>query len=139
MTPFPQNDDENLVNFLRQYRPIVPDAASDLEEKIIAAVEAAANNQPEATSRKQKQQSVFFVPNSRLFSGKSWRMPAAIAASLVMTVIGYQSLLFYQSITAKPQPNPAEMAQLEAFLESNWKAVVGESSETEWLNVIDEE
>jgi hypothetical protein len=84
MTP---NDDQKLVNFLKQNQPIPPPAAIDLDQQILNSV----------------------APRQRR---PLWIVPAAIAATLVTTIFGYQAF--------QPTPQTAQNTDIEEFIASSW-------------------
>lgn len=100
------NDDERLVEFLHQYRPDVPPASPDLEQKIICAVTTSPQK-----SHKQR----------------SWLVPSAVAAGLLIAWTGYRSLMPANFSTAQ--------ASLDAFLESNWDGILGGSADAQTFPV----
>ena len=112
------NSDEKLVNFLKQYRPNLPKAAPDFEQKLLAVIdrnEAAAkklNNrgEPQFTGSSKRSGIVGF--------GK-WVFPSAIAAGLLVFGSGYRVLITAQKAD--------EAAHLEAFLVNNWEGVLNDS------------
>ncbi|BAY11231.1 hypothetical protein [Calothrix sp. NIES-2098] len=99
MTQF-SDDDQNLVNFLGKHRPPLPPASPDLERQILQQLQTSA-----------------VKPQRR--SPRLWLVPPAIAASLLAAVISYRVL-----VPAKP--SAAELANLEAFIDSNWQGTVSE-------------
>jgi hypothetical protein len=103
MNKFPE-DDEQLVKFLRQHTGTVPPAAQDLEEQIITTISSA----PQRSSRQQLK----------------WIFPTAIAAGLLLAWTSYRVLM-------PTSPSPAEVASLEAFLESNWDGVLNSDAEAD--------
>lgn len=110
MNPFPE-DDKPLTEFLKQHQPVAPPARVDLEDQILTAVEA--------TISPKK----FVWRDRRTSSGTSqrrqaWLIPSTIAAGIIVTVVGYRAF------APTPQPNPAEVADLEAFIENNWSNTV---------------
>jgi hypothetical protein len=109
MNPFPE-EDKPLIDFLRQHRSVVPPSPVDLEERIIKAIEA--NISPEEFAQRDRRSS---ETSQR---GQVWLIPSAIAAGMIATLIGYKTL------APAPQPNPAEAAELEAFIESSWSNTV---------------
>ncbi|MDQ2097570.1 MAG: hypothetical protein QQW96_07985 [Tychonema bourrellyi B0820] len=128
-----QNSDQELVNFLQQYRPTLPEAAPDLELKILAAID-----RNEQAGKKQnywgKVHSI--VSNNRLIipSFRQWAFPPTIVAMLIVFWSGYRLLV-------PGELNPNEVAHLEAFLVNNWEEVLhdsrenmSDSSKTDWLN-----
>lgn len=125
--------DKKLVNFLKQYRPNVPEAAPDFEQELLAAIDrndAVAREfnylgQPQFT-RSSKRSGIVCFPK--------WAFPSAIAASLLVFWSGYPVLV-------PAQFHADEAAHLEAFLVNNWEGVLndsrGENSldrpQTDWL------
>jgi len=108
------NDDPALVEFLRHHHPSVPPADPHLEDRILAAVEecGVGSIAPPPVQRRRY---------------RPWMMSGAIAAGLVATVVGYQSL-------QPKQPNEADLVQLEAFIEANWQsATVEETNDTDLI------
>ncbi|MBW4493679.1 MAG: hypothetical protein KME26_11455 [Oscillatoria princeps RMCB-10] len=96
-------DDQPLVTFLRQHRPAPPPPAPDLEERILAAVA----NEP-AHVRQYRHR-------------RLWIVPPAIAAGVLIAIAGHRLL-------TPARPSPAEIANLEAFLLTNWDGTVSDSS-----------
>jgi hypothetical protein len=112
------NSDEKLVGFLKQYRPNLPEAAPDFEQKILAAIDR------EETARKLNHltEPRFIESNKNLgiVGFRKWIFPSAIAASLLVFGYGYRVL-----VTA--QFHAEEAAHLEAFLVNNWEGVLNDS------------
>lgn len=112
------NSDEKLVNFLKQYRPNLSEAAPDLEVKLLAAID-----RNEEGSKKQdywgKVRSIVstnrFIPSFR-----QWNLPPTIVAMLIVFWSGYRLIV-------PGQFNPDEGAHLEAFLVNNWEDVLHDS------------
>lgn len=116
MSQFP--DDQNLVEFLRQHRPVPPPPAETLEDGIMFAIDNAAQSPRNTPSPLRKRRAL-------------WLVPPAIAASLVATFLGYR--------TSMPVSKSAtELAMLETFMETNWRNTLNESSENQLLPVTDE-
>ncbi|MGI0489014.1 hypothetical protein ACN4EK_26695 [Pantanalinema rosaneae CENA516] len=113
MKPAP-DDDPRLVEFLRQHRPPVPPAASELEEQLMATIATT----PQSTE----------PPGLRLLSQRSslWLIPPVIAAGIVGTVISLRLL--------SPSPSP-EFANLETFVDDSYTPVSGRSIDDDpfWL------
>ena len=125
--------DKKLVNFLKQYRPNVPEAAPDFEQELLAAIDrndAAAREfnylgEPQFT-RSSKRSGIVCFPK--------WAFPSAIAAGLLVFWSGYRVLV-------PAQFHADEAAHLEAFLVNNWEGVLNESPgenaldrpQTDWL------
>ena len=124
--------DQKLVNFLKQYRPNVPEAAPDFEQELLAAIDrndAAArdlNYLGQPLTRSSKRSGIVCFPK--------WAFPSAIAAGLLVFWSGYRVLV-------PAQFHADEAAHLEAFLVNNWEGVLndyrGENSldrpQTDWL------
>jgi hypothetical protein len=98
------DDDELLLEFLRQHAGNAPPAAPELEEKIVRATISSA--------RPQRQRQL-------------WILPPAIAATIAIAWTGYHLFMH-------PNYSSAEMKSLEAFLESSWGgSVLGPNIQTE--------
>ncbi len=114
MRPLPE-DDLRLAAFLKAHRPPVPPSDPALEEQLLAAIATTPQEIPTIAPQTVRQ-----LTKRR----RGWVLPGAIAASLVVTAIGYQTL--------RPQPQPtaelsaAELAELETFIESTWQDPVAE-------------
>ncbi|MEG4493224.1 hypothetical protein [Microcoleus sp. D3_18_C4] len=132
------SSDQELVNFLKQHRPNLPEAAPDLERKVLAAMES---NQASVFHENQRQKarliaSVKSDNRLKIFSVSKWALSSAIAASLLVFWSGYRP--FHTA-----QLPEEETAKLEAFLVTNWEGVLHDStqesmtdrSQTDWLNV----
>lgn len=140
MTKLP-NDDQNLVDFLRQNRPEIPPANPELEERIFQAIASSPLPQLQNNS-----------PNRFFRRRQLWLVPPAIAASLALVWAGNywrESYSFNNSLASKSivqnsddrannnllakssylaetpnSQNHQELAKLETFLENNWNGVV---------------
>jgi hypothetical protein len=103
------NDDQKLVNFLKQNQPIPPPAAIDLEQQIFNAV----------------------APRQRK---PLWIVPAAITATLVTAIFGYQAL---QPTTQTANQN----TDIEEFIASSWSDSMQNSQNsepsTEYMNLVE--
>ncbi|MEG4233808.1 hypothetical protein QUA40_17095 [Microcoleus sp. Pol11C3] len=131
--------DQELVNFLKQHRPNIPEAAPDLELKILAAIESNQASLVNEPHRKKTRLSVSAKSDYRLkiSSVSKWAVSSAIAAGLlVLWSAGYRPF-------ETAQLPDKETAQLEAFLVTNWEGVLHDSpqesmtdrSQTDWLTV----
>jgi len=125
--------DKKLVNFLKQYRPNVPEAAPDFEQELLAAIDrndAAAREfnylgDPQFT-RSSKRSGIVCFPK--------WAFPSAIAAGLLVFWSGYRVLV-------PAHFHADEAAHLEEFLVNNWEGVLNDSpgensldrTQTDWL------
>jgi hypothetical protein len=101
MNNFPE-EDQNIVNFLQQYRPEIPPTSPNLEQQIL-----------------QQVTTLPIRPSHRL--SYLWLVPSAIVAGFLTLFIGYPILILNY-------PRVAETSNLETFMESNWQTVVSESS-----------
>jgi hypothetical protein len=99
MNQFPHND-KDLVDFVRQHRTQVPPASLDLEQQILQQVQASS-----------------VQPRHR--RSQVWLVPPMIAAGLIATMISYRAY-------TPARPSAAELATLEAFIESNWQGTLSE-------------
>ena len=121
------NDDKHLVNFLRQHRPEVPPAATDLEKQILQNIETLDLRHLRVVDATSRQRSLR-TPEER--RRPLWLIPSAVAASLVAAVVGYQALI-------PPPANPAELAKLGRFMESNWQGAISTSPDGDSLAVTE--
>ncbi len=114
-----QNSDEKLVNFLKQYRPNLSEAAPDLEVKLLAAID---RNEEAAKKQDYWEKVCLMVSNNRLIipGFRQWAFPPTIVAMLIVFWSGYPLLV-------PGQFNPDEGAHLEAFLVNNWEDVLHDS------------
>ena len=125
--------DKKLVNFLKQYRPNVPEAAPDFEQELLAAID---RNDAAAREFNYLGESPFprSSKRSKIVCFPKWAFPSAIVAGLLVFWSGYRAF-----DTAQLPDN--ETAKLEAFLVNNWEGVLndspGENSldrpQTDWL------
>jgi hypothetical protein len=114
MSQFP-NDDHELVNFLKQHRSPTPPADSALEERLFAAIEL----QPQSDNLMPFRRSQPRVRRSIV-----WFVPPTLAAGLLVSVIGYRLLM-------PAKPSPTELANLQAFIESNWQGTLNSGNADE--------
>lgn len=129
-----QSSDQELVNFLKQYRPNLPEPAPDLEQKILATIE---RNEEVENKQNYLEKVRYIASNNRsIIPGfPQWAFPPAIAATLIVCWSGYRLLV-------PAQFNPDEGAHLEAFLVNNWEDVLQDShgenmsdrAPTDWFN-----
>ncbi|MGB7890892.1 MAG: hypothetical protein WCF82_03060 [Microcoleus sp.] len=130
------SSDQELVNFLKQHRPHIPEAAPDLEQKILAAIESNQASVFQETHRKKTRLSASAKSDDRLkiSSVSKWALSSAMAASFLVFWSGYRPF-------ETAQLPDKETAQLEAFLVTNWEGVLHDSpqesmtdrSQTDWL------
>jgi hypothetical protein len=116
------DNDQNLINFIRQNKPAVPPSSPDLENRILQYVETRyiASPQNIASPQKdniQKRRHIFFFSS-------------AIAAGLIAAVVTYRNAMLLQ-------PSAAELNNLEAFMENNWYGSLSSHIEDDLLRVTD--
>jgi hypothetical protein len=119
-------EDQKLVAFLRQHKPIAPPPGIDLEKQILAQIEHVplanqANHLVAATSdrslRKQNQRSQLSKLNKGL-----WLLPAAIAISAGVFWANHRQPQFALS--------EAERLEIEAAMISSWSGSIDRDVET---------
>ncbi|MEG3925867.1 hypothetical protein [Microcoleus sp. D3_18a_C4] len=130
------SSDQELVNFLKQHRPNIPEAAPDLELKILAAIESNQASIVNEIHREKTRVTTSPKSNDRLkvSSVSKWAVSSAIAAGLLFFGSGYRP---FQTAQLPDE----ETAKLEAFLVTNWEGVLHDSpqenmtdrSQTGWL------
>lgn len=99
------DDDEQLIDFLKQYRPVPPRARANLEAQLMELV----TREPPPPPRYAHQ---FF-----------WIVSSAMAGSLLLGVGGYRWL--------NPSPQVAtNPSELETFLVDSWSGSIGDISAT---------
>lgn len=155
MTNLP-NDDQRLVDFLRQNRPETPSSNPELEERIFQAIASSPPPQLQHNSP------------SRLFRRRQlWLVPPAIAASLALVWAGNywrENHFLNNSFAAKPilqnsadrsnnktllkssylpeksnSQNHQELVKIESFLENNWHGVVSNNTPENSVETIQRE
>ena len=101
MTRF--SDDEKLIAFLKQYRPLPPSLATNLEDKLIQKIQ----QEPRLSNRK--------------FPWLFWAIPSAIAASLLLVWGG--------SRWGQTSPQIAVNShEIEGFIVETWEGSMEENS-----------
>lgn len=115
MKPLPE-DDPRLSAFLKAHRPPIPPADPALEERLLAAI--ATTPQEIATIDPSP------GPRSRGGRRNPWLLPGAIAAGLVVAIVGYHTRPQVQPTASAP--SAAELAELENFIENTWQDPVAE-------------
>ncbi len=121
MSHLSPKDDEKLVEFLKEYRPLPPPPKSSLEDELIELIES-----------------------EPVISGYSahwrWLLPSTLAASLVLF------LGMYRVLSPTPQMAQVSPEELEGFLVESWTGIVGEpltpmtahtAPESTWLSLAD--
>ncbi len=108
MNPFSE-EDQPLSSFLRQNKPDVPPASPELEERLLGEISEMSPQAGESLQRPKRSEKRPIL----------WLVPSAIAAGLVATLVNYRAF--------SPLPsNPAETADLEAFIENTWSDPVAD-------------
>ena len=129
LSPEEYKEDRALVDFMRENRPEVPVAPEALEARIMAAI-AQEEESPEENRQQENYLSTKKVGKVLPFRRRLWMLPSAVAAGLAIAT-GADILL------APPEPTPAELARLEAYMESTWDSVLAEidpiESESDWF------
>lgn len=113
-------DDENLVAFLKQYRPVAPPARANVEEQLMELVA----REPVPPARHSHQ---FF-----------WIISSAMAGSLLLAMGGYRWLAPSSQVATKPE-------ELESFMVDGWNSALGEppevysiqTTEVQWLTLAE--
>ncbi|NER39225.1 MAG: hypothetical protein F6J93_35620 [Oscillatoria sp. SIO1A7] len=134
LSPEEYKEDRALVDFLRQNRPEAPVAPEALEARIMAAIareeESPEENPQQENSQQENYPSTKKVGKVLPFRRRLWMLPSAVAAGLAIAA-GADILL------APPEPTRAELARLEAYMESTWDSVLAEidpiESESDWF------
>jgi len=119
------NSDKKLIDFLKQYRPNVPEAAPDCEQRVLAAIDR--NDTGRELSHLGNSRFTDSSKRSKIVGFPKWAFPSAIAASLLVFWSGYRVL-----VTA--QFHADEAAHLEAFLVNNREGVLNDSHTENWLD-----
>lgn len=109
MTRFSHDDDDDkLINFLSQYRPVPPPASPQLEEELIKRI---------------KQEPMASKYSYHWF----WVLPGAMAATLLMIWGGDRWLRPSPQIAGNPE-------ELETFLMDSWTLATEDTSYTSEIN-----
>jgi hypothetical protein len=103
------DEEAALIAFLRQHQPSVPAAPIVLEDQIMQAI--ALPRQRVAPQQPTRWEHLWTQWR------RSWAVPSAVAASVLMAWGGYR-------LTLPAQPSAAELAQLQTFMESSWDGAV---------------
>ncbi len=112
-SPLERQGDRKLVQFLRQYRPTVPPAAANLEDQLMAALDTRDWEQPPIARREPAPSTPWYQRRRR------WVVAGTIlTASLFATWMGQRAWQMAQT------PSPAEIAEIEQFMEQSWQGVV---------------
>lgn len=122
MTQLPP-DDKQWQEFLRKHRPTPPPAAANLENQLMNAI--CVNSKTGSQKGEQHFPNVTSRKSVRIW--RLWAVPSVIAAGLLMALTS--SRLFILS------PDSSN-ASLEAFLETNWNEVVGDTSTSSSSNSV---
>lgn len=158
------NDDQRLVDFLRQNRPEIPPSSPDLEEKLFCAIASSPPPQLHHDSR-----------NNISRYRQLWLVPPAIAASVALVWAGNylrgnnsltNSFASINSLSQTAAPNlnkinsdstdlvisnsnylsgknhsqnHQQLVKLENFLENNWSGVVNNNQSEMSVETIQDE
>lgn len=117
-------DDEKLVEFLRQYRPVPPPAGASAEERLLAAIES--------------EPKVRHSPYSF-----RWAIPALVAAGVLLvwgSIRLFTPLTLPQGQVADRNRDATDTADIEEFMFSSWNGAIdgatpiayNDSSESNW-------
>ncbi|MCY7393409.1 MAG: hypothetical protein LH647_18515 [Leptolyngbyaceae cyanobacterium CAN_BIN12] len=106
-------DDLKLTEFLKRYQPVVPAANPDLEEQLMSAIASTPQSRLTVVSNTPVQRRIL------------WAVPPAIAAGLLAMVVNHRTF------APVSQPSPAEVAELQTFIESTWQDSSTEQAVTE--------
>ncbi len=116
MLPNP-NEDKDLVDFLRQYRPEVPSPLPDLEERLLQQLQVLPSeieiNSVVKTNRKTQKINSPYHRLAAFLSPSFWFIPSVLATGLVASLVSYRVL-------TPRQPSAAELADLQSIMESDW-------------------
>lgn len=113
-------DDEKLVAFLKQYRPVPPTGKAKVEEQLMELV----TREPIPPARHSHQ---FF-----------WIVSSAMAGSLLLAMGGYRWLTPSSQVAAQPE-------EIESFMVDSWNSALGDSpevfstqiAEVQWLTLAE--
>ncbi|KST67318.1 hypothetical protein [Mastigocoleus testarum] len=114
MTQPPKNE-RDLVDFLRQNRPEVPQAPPDLEEVIFQKI----NTIQETNTTPTDKYLLFKISNIlKIFRNFRGIFPALLTAGLaIFIIINHLKTTEFSN---------AEVAHIEEFIEENWHEILGE-------------
>jgi hypothetical protein len=116
MTKF-NDEDEDLVNFLRQNRPPVPPSDPQLAQRILSQVQT--------IPIKKKQHSL-----------RMWLVPFLVFAGS-FTILLNEPLTTPERKMADTQNKFQELNNLEKFMEDNWHTVVSDSAHSDTFQVTE--
>lgn len=113
-------DDEKLVAFLKQYRPVPPTPRAKVEEQLMELV----TREP--------------IPPARYSHQFFWIISSAMAGSLLIAIGGYRWLTPSSQVATNPE-------ELESFMVDGWNSAVGNSpevlspqiAEVQWLTLAE--
>lgn len=109
MSKFHSKDDQNLVAFLQQYRPIPPPASASTEAELMELIDT------EESRNSLKIKPIIAIASSAIICG-------------IFSLVGYRS--FNPSYTN---------AQLESFMVNSWDGTVEQTSDRDLLLLGDRE
>ena len=124
----PGDRERDLVDFLRQNRPEVPQAASDLEEVIFEQINTISTSNSNSTST-AKFLSFKLSKILRSFgSSVTFKSFARLVPSLMTAALAMLVILNHLNST---EFTDVEVAELETFIEENWHGSLGKKDESE--------
>lgn len=115
MKKMPSEDDRELINFLKQNKPFVPQEKAGFEEELINLVD-----QQNSTETKQIEPLVWFFPGLVLFG--------------VLLAINSEQPYGYKFADRESRSNPAitnNNQELETFVVNSWENVIYYNNATE--------
>lgn len=96
-------DDLKLTEFLKRHQPVVPSAKPELEAQLMSAIASTPQSRLTVVSKAHIQRRIL------------WAVPSAIAAGLLAMVVNHRTF------APVSQPSPAEVAELQTFIENTWQ------------------
>ncbi|WP_013320473.1 hypothetical protein [Gloeothece verrucosa] len=120
------DNDDSLVQFLSQYRPVPPPASVQLEERLIKRIE----KEP--------------MDSANSFDW-FWVLPSAMTALLLMVGVSYRWFRASPDLAKQPESIPTRYQTLETFVIDSWDGATEDSSYLSgtnnsnlyWLNFAD--
>ncbi len=105
MTKLPDREQQNLVNFLRENRPITPNCQCNLEQKLMDSI----GSQPRR--------------NNKHGSNLIWTIPSALATGFLFTSVG---------LSLKTPQVVIKASELDNFLVNSWNDTIDHSNFAVW-------
>lgn len=148
MTNLP-NDDQGLVDFLRQNRPEIPPSNPELEEKLFQAIASspAPEVYPPSQNYPSRHRKLWLVPPAiaasvaLVWAGNFWRENYSLSNAVVVNRSAWENSdrqinqtnynspkILVKNFTYLPDQTDSqshqELVKIEKFLENNWNGVV---------------